>query len=517
MSSISFNISVVRLQLREACKGREKRDDESQKRKNANNWIVDWKGGDLSDASIENRRNRWIKDKCHGTLQQMDFVAGVLEYMTVLERLKNQSGCTPSSFPFYGPLFSPPSLEELQFRGKSISANPSSFLVEPVLVVHPLFYPEMVLDKCPKAGCQSTVKRKGWKPFRSVYGVDHNIKVVSLQYICAEHGVYSPSADTYWEGCMPWEQGLLPHFLAKTAVTRELYDLIAEVRPKSSVNQLVENIHQLHILYSRRLETRFYAAALRERTRMSFFNQSATPFPMMLQRAEIKKDDGPPAVRTGVSEDNITELSGNTSTGTSGNDNEIAINPSPSFDTVRACYEDFVARQRKHESSQYIRTLSGLIAAVDATMKVANKASVYSRTNNGKMQVVNPFAGGLLTGVNEDKELVFWEFLPNNSPAEMQGPLLEFAERCHLLGQNFSELGEVVVDRCCDFRRRIHEALPEVSVVQDFYHVKERIMRTLPANSDHRHALSTGLPKRSCLHGQIKKAAQLNIGQLRSS
>lgn len=77
----------------------------------------------------------------------------------------------------------------------------------------------------------------------------------------------------------------------------------------------------------------------------------------------------------------------------------------------------------------------------------------------------------------------------------MQGPLLELAERCHLLGQNFSELGEVVVDRCCDFRRRIHEALPEVSVVQDFYHVKERIMRTLPANSDHRHALSTGLTK----------------------
>ncbi|OWZ35705.1 hypothetical protein C347_01050 [Cryptococcus neoformans AD2-60a] len=106
-------------------------------------------------------------------------------------------------------------------------------------------------------------------------------------------------------------------------------------------------------------------------------------------------------------------------------------------------------------------------------MKVANKTSVYSRTNNGKMQVVNPFAGGLLTGVNEDKELMFREFLPNKSPAEMQGPLLEFAERCHLLGQDFSELGEVVADRCCDFRHHIHEALPEVSVVQDFYQVKE--------------------------------------------
>lgn len=76
-----------------------------------------------------------------------------------------------------------------------------------------------------------------------------------------------------------------------------------------------------------------------------------------------------------------------------------------------------MARQHKHESSQYIRTLSvpslssqsisyhpganlhhiGLISAVDATMKVANKASVYSRTTNGKMQVVDLFAGGMFT------------------------------------------------------------------------------------------------------------------------
>lgn len=64
----------------------------------------------------------------------------------------------------------------------------------------------MVLDKCPKAGCRATVKRNGWKPFGSVYGVEHNVKVVSLQYICTEHGVYSPSADNYWEERMPWEQ-----------------------------------------------------------------------------------------------------------------------------------------------------------------------------------------------------------------------------------------------------------------------------------------------------------------------
>lgn len=39
-----------------------------QKRKDVNNLDCDWKGEDLSDACIENRRNRWIKDKCQDTL-----------------------------------------------------------------------------------------------------------------------------------------------------------------------------------------------------------------------------------------------------------------------------------------------------------------------------------------------------------------------------------------------------------------------------------------------------------------
>lgn len=75
------------------------------------------------------------------------------------------------------------------------------------------------------------------------------------------------------------------------------------------------------MLHSRRLETRFYAAALHERTRMSFFNKSAEPFPMMLPRAQIDKDYEPSAVRINVSEDNTTALSGL--------DNQISINPSP--------------------------------------------------------------------------------------------------------------------------------------------------------------------------------------------
>ncbi|KGB76601.2 hypothetical protein CNBG_2439 [Cryptococcus deuterogattii R265] len=91
----------------------------------------------------------------------------------------------------------------------------------------------MVLDKCPKAGCQATVKRKGWKPFRSVYGVEYNVKVVSLQYIWAEHGGCSPSAETYWEERMPWEQVLLPQFLPRQLLRGSSTTLSRKYDPKA--------------------------------------------------------------------------------------------------------------------------------------------------------------------------------------------------------------------------------------------------------------------------------------------
>lgn len=57
--------------------------------------------------------------------------------------------------------------------------------------------------------------------------------------------------------------------------------------------------------------------------------------------------------------------------------------------------------------------------------------------------------------------------------------------RCKKLGIDFANEGEIAVDRCCDYRRSLTEALPKVAVVQDFYHLKERIMLTLSANSPH--------------------------------
>lgn len=65
----------------------------------------------------------------------------------------------------------------------------------------------------------------------------------------------------------------------------------------------------------------------------------------------------------------------------------------------------------------------------------------------------------------------------------------EYAMRCEKPGIDFANEGGIVVDRCCDYRRCLTEALLKVAVVQDFYHLKERIMLTLSANSPHRDAL----------------------------
>ncbi|OXB39338.1 hypothetical protein J007_00815 [Cryptococcus neoformans] len=133
---------------------------------------------------------------------------------------------------------------------------------------------------------------------------------------------------------------------------------------------------------------------------------------------------------------------------------EDKINPSMSAQVIRAAYEDFITRQRKDENMTYSRTLAGKILALDATVKVVNKASAHSSKNpaSGVKSVVNPFAGGLLTDVNEDKDL----FLVSNASFEIQAPVSEYAMRCEKLGVDFANEGEIVVDRCCDYRKANH-------------------------------------------------------------
>ncbi|UOH84556.1 hypothetical protein LQV05_001363 [Cryptococcus neoformans] len=119
--------------------------------------------------------------------------------------IPSESGCTPSSFPFYGPLFSSPSLKKLQFRGKSIPVNPSSFLFS---------------SNAQRPTARRLSNIRDGNLFGAFTGWIITSKSSAFNIFTQSIEVYSSSVNTYWEECMPWEQGLLPHFPAETAVTR---------------------------------------------------------------------------------------------------------------------------------------------------------------------------------------------------------------------------------------------------------------------------------------------------------
>lgn len=158
------------------------------------------KHGDLSDARIKQQTKTWQKSGCVATEEQMDFVAGVIEYVEILERVQSKSSealPAPPSLPLYGPMFMPPTISERQFRGRIISNNSFVSLIEPAPLIRPVVFLGMNLCRSPHEGYTWRVSRKGWKPFHQVYGVMNNIRTISPQYICDLHKAVSPTTDSY--------------------------------------------------------------------------------------------------------------------------------------------------------------------------------------------------------------------------------------------------------------------------------------------------------------------------------
>ncbi|OXG54411.1 hypothetical protein J010_00791 [Cryptococcus neoformans] len=241
------------------------------------------------------------------------------------------------------------------------------------------------------------------------------------------------NSTAYWSASGMMKSGLntgeLPHFTSKAALTRELYDMIVEFRTTCHFGQLKEGLKQNVILTQRLPNILHLWRGLLELYR------SSLEIPHLL--------------------DAVLQMNASvTMTKIEPNSVEDKINPSMSAQLIRAAYEDFITRQRIDENMTYSRTLAGKILALDATVKVVNKASAHSLKNpaSGVKSVVNPFAGGLLTDVNEDKEL----FLVSNASFEIQAPVSEYAMRCEKPGIDFANEGGIVVDRCCDYRRANH-------------------------------------------------------------
>ncbi|GAA6000488.1 hypothetical protein JCM5350_006645, partial [Sporobolomyces pararoseus] len=337
------------------------------------------------------------------------------------------------------------------------------YFVEPVFVIHPIYFPHHRLDRCPAPGCSGNkVDKKGFTDTGVVttYGLNSNYKSIGQRFVCSgkDHPAWCGTSSYFWESRHEeiFLHNDVPHFQYQVAVTRELYDFVTEMRPQSTIGGMTESIKQLHLLHNERRKLEYSRGVARSGGLAQFFTPK--PLPDSLEHHF---------------------------TGGGSKKEPLEINPSPSETIIRDVYECFAKFQRVPEATRYLKTLTGTVLGVDATLKIANKANVYSTEKDakGKTKVVteNLWKGGLLTAVNEDNELVGFEFMLTNSPLEMGESLQEYAQRSKELGVNFIDNGEIVCDRCCDFRSSVKVTLgSKVTVVQDLAHINNRILRAIP-------------------------------------
>ncbi|KAH8926138.1 hypothetical protein BT69DRAFT_1295110 [Atractiella rhizophila] len=347
------------------------------------NWLVDWETM-WTSQSVNDTVEKWKKNKnIMGEEGQLFFAAQVLEYRKIVNRVLDKEinqGAIPTGFPLYGPLFIPPTADYDHLRRRNISNSLEKFLVEPLLVLTPEYFPGYNMEKCPVKGCMAKVEKQG----------------LALTVACMDG---------------------IPYFRESSAVTRELFNFITELRPKTDVGKLGDAIQQLHSEHVQQIKRVWQQYAIAEQIRHKWpsgpFKPILKQFPAVLSRAAdptIKAD---------------------------------AINPSPSSDLIKTIYEHWIECERGPESNMYLKTLTGLSLGLNATLKVAKKANIYTTVKETggrqKVQVPNIFGGGLST----------MEFLVGNSPLEMGPPLQDFAQHARLLGVDFEGSGQACVDLCC--------------------------------------------------------------------
>ncbi|EGO24993.1 hypothetical protein SERLADRAFT_438585 [Serpula lacrymans var. lacrymans S7.9] len=135
-------------------------------------------------------------------------------------------------------------------------------------------------------------------------------------------------------------------------------------------------------------------------------------------------------------------------------------------------YLEVSKRSRQAESSEYLRTLSGVCISLDNTFKAAGKATVAD-----KQKTRTKFMrGGMLTAINEDNEILFWRLCQTQANTEMEELLEGLKSRYEKLDQPLPQM--VIVDNCCHVRSAVNKAMPDAQVGLDVFHF---IMRYLAA------------------------------------
>ncbi|KAJ7130666.1 hypothetical protein C8R46DRAFT_1236100 [Mycena filopes] len=431
----------------------------------------DWK------SNVTKRVNGWLSSRTTQTryVPQLEWEANIAEYVMLLHRETRPARTTKASntipkaqvlkagVPIYGPRFIPPSFIDTRLRGGKVKAETA--YLRPINIIHPVYYP--ALGKCPHCGSED-IDWDSWNATgsREVHGVRREETALGYQLRhdkClpdeGESGTRNRCFATtnmgFWRNWEHWEipRGI-PFFFSRSAVTRELFDLIIELRLLGTSGGLAENIKQLHLLeyhehYLEYLQayTKVYGGA-----GSTFFQSKVTPFS--------------PPKEAGYNDVPITD------------------------DLIREVYMAFVERTRSAESDEYLRSLPpGICLGADNTFKAAGKATVV----NAAKTRTKLMKGGILSVLNEVNEIVAWRFCQSASPAELGELLMGLKRRCEELGIPFPVM--ITVDNCCQVARDILKVFPDIQICLDVYHFMMRYLAAVlnGMNNSHRPALAADI------------------------
>ena len=184
----------------------------------------------------------------------------------------------PKEIPLYGPRFVPPTYMYLRKRDYLAEIKPQTAYLKVLTIIHPFYYPEIF--RCPRCGSTERpgVRWDGWNSPgpREVLGTRRSETALGYQIRCNhcsgeldERGntthCFATTNPLFWEN---WETYLIPSksssfrvivnvaeftpstiggipiFFKRCSVTRELFDLIVELRLTMTSAGLAENIRR---------------------------------------------------------------------------------------------------------------------------------------------------------------------------------------------------------------------------------------------------------------------------------
>ncbi|KAM6489712.1 hypothetical protein JOM56_014735, partial [Amanita muscaria] len=387
---------------------------------------------------------------------QLEWEAAIVQYVnfvhdTTRARPKKSAVSLPrlsNEIPLLGPRFLPPSYLHARKRPGNAPIEPELMYLRPLNVVHPFYYPS--LARCPQC-CGTNILWEGWTGTgaRDVHGVKLEEAALGCQLRCKDckgQGAgggycFATTNVLFWGKYEHWQiPREIPHFLRRCAVTRDLYDLIIELRPSLTSAGFQTRYYKLHLLeyHHRMLDyvTNFQQVKA-ERGGMEYFLPSTLrPF-------------SPPDDATGYG------------------------NKSVSDKIITEVFLDFVRRTREQEAAEYLRSTTAITLSFDNTYHAASKATLTDK--DGKK--VKLMKGGILSALNERNEIVSWRFCQTQANGEIEELLGGIQKRCNALGVQDPEM--VVVDNCCHVRHAVERALPNASTVLDVWHFIMRYIATI--------------------------------------